>query len=110
MPKLNTPKKPAITSWHPAYIIYQLRLKGMSLHRLSRQNGYARDSLQLALRQPWPKAEKIIAEFLGVSPQEIWPSRYDERGESNRRRGGYHPSRNFSTGSQRSVIQRQRVA
>ncbi|WP_262417001.1 helix-turn-helix domain-containing protein [Providencia rettgeri] len=27
----------------------------------------------------WPKGERIIAEFLGVAPSEIWPSRYNEK-------------------------------
>jgi Ner family transcriptional regulator len=55
-----------------------------SLIRLSRLNGYKGDGLKLALRQPWPKAERIIAEFLGVLPQTIWPSRYNADGTSNR--------------------------
>ena len=110
MTNLDTPKKPASLSWHPAYIVYQLRVKGMSLRRLGGLHNYAPGSLQIALYKPWPAAEKIIADFLGVPPQEIWPSRYDGNGKSNRKRGGYHPSRNVNTGSQRSVIQRRRAA
>ncbi|WP_233358209.1 helix-turn-helix domain-containing protein [Vibrio cholerae] len=25
---------------------------------------------------PWPKGERIIAEAIGMTPQEVWPSRY----------------------------------
>ena len=112
MPKLNTQKiQPSQEDWHPAYIIYQLALKGMSLRRLALLRGYAAKSLGMALRHPWPAAEKIIADFLGVTPQTIWPSRFNWNGTGKRRpRGHYGHSRNLNTGSQRSVIQRQRAA
>jgi len=110
MPSVDTSKKPAPSDWHPAFIVYRLRLKNMSLRRLSAQHGYAPKSLMLAVRRPWPAAEKIIAKCIGVAPQEIWPSRYDANGKTlTRPKGGYHPSRNLSTGSQRSVIQRDRT-
>ncbi|HDS6886802.1 TPA: helix-turn-helix domain-containing protein [Morganella morganii subsp. morganii] len=32
-----------------------------------------------ALTRRWPKGEKIIADFLNVSPAEIWPSRYMQK-------------------------------
>lgn len=64
----------------------------------------------MVMHRPWPAAEKIIADFLGVLPQTIWPSRYGPDGKSNRTRGGYHPRRNLNTGLQRSVIQRQKAA
>lgn len=43
---------------------------------LSRANGLASTTLANALRFPWPKGEQIIAEQIGVSPEDIWPSRY----------------------------------
>lgn len=52
----------------------------MSFTRLSRLNGYASGSLKMALRRPWPRAEKVIADFIGIPPQQIWPSRYDVDG------------------------------
>ncbi|MBI6262380.1 helix-turn-helix domain-containing protein, partial [Proteus mirabilis] len=50
------------SDWHPADIIAALRKRGTTLAN--------------ALSRPWPKGEKIIADFLGVAPSEIWPSRY----------------------------------
>ncbi|EON5665144.1 transcriptional regulator, partial [Escherichia coli] len=32
--------------------------------------------LKNALDKRYPKAEKIIADALGMTPQDIWPSRY----------------------------------
>ena len=94
--------------WHPAEVIAAIWIRKSSITRLSRKHGYATDGLKLALRQPWPKAEKIIADFLGVKPQEIWPSRYDEKGRPNRRKG--RPAADGITGSARAVIHGRRAA
>jgi len=105
MLKLNTSKKPAREDWHSAYIVYQLRLKGLSLRRLSRLHGYSVTAASLAVYMPWPKMERLIAEAIGVPPQTIWPSRYGPNGKSNRRMGGFRASRNASTAKPESVIQ-----
>ncbi|MBJ4981286.1 helix-turn-helix domain-containing protein, partial [Salmonella enterica subsp. enterica serovar Agona] len=33
-------------------------------------------TLTNALNRRWPKGERLIAEALGVAPEQIWPSRY----------------------------------
>lgn len=60
-------------------------MKGTSLTRLSRQHHYATNSLKIALRTPWPKGERLIAEAIGRAPQEIWPSRYNADGSPKKR-------------------------
>jgi len=81
----QTPKKPAPKDWHPAEVGAALRMKGYSLRQLSLLNGYSNPgSLAKALHRPWPLAEAIIAEVLGVAASEIWPSRYDADGKPNR--------------------------
>lgn len=78
-------KKPAPKDWHPADVIAALRKAGWSLQQLAFQNGYtARTALANALHRPYPKAERIIAATLELEPQQIWPSRYDANGETNR--------------------------
>lgn len=62
--------------WHPADIIAGLRKRGTSLTALSRQAGLASSTLANALVRHWPKGERLIAEALGVAPEQIWPSRY----------------------------------
>ena len=85
MPSASPPKKPAPPQdWHRADIVAAVWKRRSSLIRLSRQNGYADGSLCLALHRPWPKAEKIIADFIGVRPHDIWPSRYHADGTPNR--------------------------
>lgn len=62
--------------WHSADIIAALRKNGLTLAALSRESGLSSSTLANTLVRPWPKGELIIANRLGVSPEEIWPSRY----------------------------------
>ncbi|EEI7991406.1 transcriptional regulator [Salmonella enterica subsp. enterica] len=62
--------------WHPADIIAGLRKRGTSLAELSRQSGLASSTLANALTRHWPKGERLIADALSVTPEQIWPSRY----------------------------------
>ncbi|MGG4663403.1 helix-turn-helix domain-containing protein [Providencia vermicola] len=65
--------------WHPADIIAAIKKKGSSLAELSRSAGLNSSTLNNALSRRWRKGERIIAEFLGMEPAEIWPSRYYHR-------------------------------
>ena len=67
------------SDWHRADIVAALHKRGWSLRRLSEARGYQPGTLSLALRKPWPKAERIIADAIGVRPEEIWPSRYTSK-------------------------------
>ncbi|MBL1252639.1 helix-turn-helix domain-containing protein [Salmonella enterica subsp. enterica serovar Ceyco] len=64
--------------WHPADIIAGLRKKGTSLSAVSRKAGLASSTLANTLSRHWPKGERLIAEELGVTPEKIWPSRYNK--------------------------------
>lgn len=63
--------------WHSAYIVYRLRVNGLSLRKLGKLSGV---SVIPATKHSMPKAEQIIAEALGVPPQTIWPSRFNADG------------------------------
>ncbi|MBF5966081.1 DNA-binding protein [Escherichia coli] len=65
--------------WPPEIIKARLHMAGLSLRSLSLKAGYSRDSLKSVLRTPCRPYQQIIADALGVSPEEIWPiwpSRY----------------------------------
>ena len=62
--------------WHRDDTLAELKKRGTSLARISRESGLASTTLNNALSKRWPKGERIIAQALGVSPVEIWPSRY----------------------------------
>lgn len=62
--------------WHPADVVAALRKAGWSLRKLSQYHGYYPGALDKALHRRWPKAQRLIAEAIGVPPETIWPSRY----------------------------------
>lgn len=62
--------------WHVEDIKCALRKKRITLKSLSIEAGLAPSTLNNALRVSYPKAERIIANALGLEPQDIWPSRY----------------------------------
>ncbi|MBY0572573.1 MAG: helix-turn-helix domain-containing protein [Undibacterium sp.] len=66
--------------WHRADIKSALEKAGWTLAALGKSRGYQRGSLVNVLNTPYPKAERIIAEVLGTTPQTIWPSRYNQDG------------------------------
>ncbi|MDP1675023.1 MAG: helix-turn-helix transcriptional regulator [Burkholderiales bacterium] len=84
---LDTLKKPVDSDWHKADIIAAIHKQGTSLQRIARLRCYFPTSLHAALHRPYPKAERIIAETLGVEPQVIWPSRYHADGTPKSGRG-----------------------
>lgn len=78
--------------WSPAFVVYRLRDAGLTLRALAERHNYHASAIGKALTKPWPAVEAIVAAALGVTPAEIWPSRYDEDGrprqgrtQSNRR-------------------------
>ena len=65
--------------WHKADIKAALEKAGWSLRRLAISHGYHPSMLIQALRRPYLNAERLIADALGLKPEAIWPSRYDQR-------------------------------
>ncbi|CNK95642.1 helix-turn-helix domain-containing protein [Yersinia alsatica] len=62
--------------WHRADIVAALHKRGLTLSQLSRDQGLAARTLNNAFERHYPRAENLIAQALGVTPEEIWPSRY----------------------------------
>ncbi len=64
--------------WHRADIKAALEKAGTNYKKLAEENNLAGSTLRNALRFPYPKCERIIAERIGVAPETIWPSRYSK--------------------------------
>lgn len=79
MSVVTSQKKSARADWHRALIVASLRMAGWSLRRLSVAHGLSEHTLKTALDVSYPKAEKIIADAIGLDPQTIWPQRYAKR-------------------------------
>lgn len=81
-----TPSALPAGDWHPADIVCALRKQGWSLRRLSVHHGYYHTVMDTALQRPYPRAERLIADAIGVPPESIWPTRYAQRAERAARR------------------------
>lgn len=86
---------PTGASLRREWIKYHLRLRGYTLAALGRKLGLSRSAPVLALRLPYPRIEKAIADILGMEPAAIWPERYDAQGKSNRPMG--RPKKSITT-------------
>lgn len=64
-------------NWHRADIVAELKKRKLSLAELGRRNGKSASTAKNALDKPYPKAEAWIADALGLTPQDIWPERYE---------------------------------
>ena len=65
--------------WHPADVLAALKKRGRTLSGLSTAHGYHVTAAGKALKHPWPAMEALIAAAIGVTPEEIWPTRYAKR-------------------------------
>ena len=82
----NHAKTQPPSDWHKADIVAAIHKAGWSLRRLSLHHGYKVGTvLHTALHRRFPKGERLIAEAIGVSPEDIWPSRYHDSTTRTRR-------------------------
>lgn len=65
--------------WHRADVVAALKKSGWSLSALGRAHGLSSNTLKSALSTSYPKAERIIAEAIGVDASDIWPERVAAR-------------------------------
>ncbi|MDX1755852.1 MAG: helix-turn-helix transcriptional regulator [Marinobacter sp.] len=66
-----------LEDWHRQDIAAEIRKRGISVAELARRNGYSNPTtFYNVFKAPYPKVERIVADFLGVPPQKIWPTRY----------------------------------
>ena len=72
--------------WHAEQIKAAVRMRGTTMKQLSLDNGLYPAALSLALTSPRARAEKIIAQFLGVPLHELWPDRWTADGRRIRPR------------------------
>ncbi|WP_081598895.1 helix-turn-helix domain-containing protein [Tistrella mobilis] len=79
----SPPKRPSADVWHPEQIKAAVRMQGMTLAELARLNGLPEYACRHALRHPDLDGELVIAEYLGLSPRQIWPERF--RADGSRR-------------------------
>jgi Ner family transcriptional regulator len=57
---------------------------GITLSELGIQNGFSHAAVSVTLRKRSPYVQEVIGRQIGMRPQDIWPSRYDENGSPMR--------------------------
>lgn len=65
--------------WHRADVVAALHKRGWTVTKLAEAHGLSPSTLRSALEKSYPKSERIIANAIGVKPEEIWAERYAKR-------------------------------
>jgi Ner family transcriptional regulator len=63
------------------WIRNQIELKGLSLARISKAHGYHKSAVGLVRYYRYPHVEKILADILGLTPQDLFSDRYTPAGQ-----------------------------
>lgn len=72
--------KPSPETWDRHAIVAAVRRSGISMRALALQNGLTATACSVSLVMPFPKADRAIAKCIGVPLHELWPDRYDAKG------------------------------
>lgn len=67
----------AQTEWDRPAILAEIRRRDSTLGQIAEEAGLAAATLSWALKNPRPRANRVIADFLGVSMHELWPHWFD---------------------------------
>jgi len=70
-----------IGGWHRADVLAEVRKRGSTLAAIAAAKGLARQTMYWAFIRPNLRANHAIAEFLGVSLNELWPQWFDADGK-----------------------------
>lgn len=73
----EVPKDPAVRR---AWIIFQLRIRGLSFRELGRRYGFSVSAFSHATLVPSYRIEKILARSIDLRIEELFPERYDAAG------------------------------
>jgi len=65
-----------VIDWTSKRILCEIQERGMTLEQLAIRNGRNPNSFRHVWKRPNKINEGIIADFLGLKPETLWPSRY----------------------------------
>jgi lambda repressor-like predicted transcriptional regulator len=77
---IATPKVPKNPAVRRVWICAQLRIKGHSLRKLAQREGVSHQAMSAALMTPNAHLEPVVAGALGLTPQQLFPERFDHIG------------------------------
>ncbi len=65
---------------HPEDIKAAIRKQGITLAELAASAGVSKQAVSAALdRRSSERVDQLIADFIGLKPHQIWPSRYNAK-------------------------------
>lgn len=73
--------------WHQQDILAAVRKRGATIASLNRDNGFRPAVLRTAFYKRWPKGQRIIADFIEVPVEELWPQWYGPGGVPRKLQG-----------------------
>jgi len=79
------PSEP-LSGWHSEDVKAAVRKRGHTLVSLARKNRLSDSYLRNTLMRPLYRGEQIIARFVGVPAELIWPERYHADGTPKNRK------------------------
>ena len=82
------------------WIKYRLELKGLTFGKIGAIHGIHRSCFTKVKAIPIPKNERILADYIGVEPWDLWPDRYDAAGNPNRISPRYQGHKHFLNNTQ----------
>jgi Ner family transcriptional regulator len=86
-------KKSTDTAWK--WIKHRLDLQGFNFNKLAEIHNVHITCFTGVKNKPIPKYERLIADYLGVDPWELWPDRYDASHNPNRTSSRYQGHKTF---------------
>lgn len=75
---LDLPKNPAMRR---AWLVYQLRLRGLTVRELARREGVSHVALSRTMFLPSSHLERVIAKALGTTVRQLFAERYGSDGQ-----------------------------
>lgn len=66
-------------AWSSKRILCEIHERGMTLEQLAIRNGRNPSSMRNVWSRPNSINEQIIADFIGVKPEVLWPNRYPKK-------------------------------
>jgi Ner family transcriptional regulator len=65
--------------WHREDVMCAIRKRGSTLAEIARSVNTKPATAYNVFHRRYPRFERLIADFLELQPEEIWPSRYANR-------------------------------
>lgn len=85
------------------WIKHRLELQGLTFGKIGTIYGVDKSCFTKVKTVPIPKNERILADYVGVEPWDLWPDRYDAAHNPNRISPRYQGHKHFLNNTQNKI-------